>query len=110
MTTSWQRALIYSYLPFDRVLSAYQRSEDPEAAQRADDIVRRMEELYETGEIDAPPDTYHYTILCGTWARSGNKYSVDRVLQILVHMVERGSASLVFAPKCCVLVPSISCR
>lgn len=48
-----------------------------------------MEELYERGEIDAPPDTYHYTILCGTWARSGQKYAADRVLQILVHMVER---------------------
>lgn len=78
-------------LSFNRVLSAYLKSKDPEAAQRADNIVRRMESSYERGEIDTSPDTYHYTILCGTWARSGHRVSADRVLQILVHMVERGS-------------------
>ena len=40
------------------VLSAYQKSSDPSAAQRADKLVRRMEELYESGKIDVPPDVY----------------------------------------------------
>lgn len=43
---------------FFRVLSAYQKSDDPDAAHRADEIVRRMEQLYECGEMDTPPDTY----------------------------------------------------
>lgn len=76
------------------MLSAYQRSDDPDAAQRVDGIVRRMEELYESGKIDSPPDTYHYTMLCGTWARSGHKYAADRVLQILVHMGERAGTCM----------------
>jgi len=40
------------------VLSSYQKLPDASAAQRADDLVRRMEELYESGEIDTPPDVY----------------------------------------------------
>jgi len=79
------------------VLNAYQRSEDPQAALRADRLVRRMEQLFEAGEIDVPPDTYHYTILCGTWARSGDKFAAERVLQILVHMVERSSMFKIFS-------------
>jgi hypothetical protein len=30
-----------------------------------------------------------YTILCGAWARSGQKIAPQRCLQILAHMVER---------------------
>lgn len=50
-----------------------------------------MEELYNRGEIDDPPDTYHYTILCGAYARSGRKDAASRVLQILSHMIELSS-------------------
>jgi hypothetical protein len=56
-----------------------------------------MEELFEAGEIDTPPDTYHYTILLGTWARSGKKFAAERALQILVHMVERTSTFKTFS-------------
>lgn len=76
-------------VPLFSVLSAFQKSKDPEAALRAEAILRRMEEMYECGETDNPPDTYHYTILCGTWARSGNSTAASRVLQILSHMKER---------------------
>jgi hypothetical protein len=68
-----------------------QRSNDTDAAQRADALVFEMEELFAAGELEAPPDTYHYTILCGTWAKSGQPIAAERALQILVHMVERAS-------------------
>ena len=47
---------------FAAILHAYQKSTEPGAAQRADDIVRTMERLYLDGEIAYAPDVYHYTI------------------------------------------------
>jgi len=68
------------------------RSGDPNAAQRAEEVVRRMEDLYERKELAAPPDAYHYTILINTYARSPNPASTARrVLEILVHMVDRAN-------------------
>jgi pentatricopeptide repeat protein len=100
---------------FAAVLMAYQRasSSNPQAAIRADGLVRYMEELYVARTIPAPPDVYHYTILCGTWAKSSslhyysnsktststlvkgrraaykNNRASERCVQILVHMMKR---------------------
>jgi pentatricopeptide repeat protein len=74
------------------VLSAYQRSDDPSAAQRADDLITRMEELHETGDLATPPDVYHYTIVCATWAKSRQREGPNRVVQILAHMKDRHAA------------------
>lgn len=72
------------------MLSVYMRSGSPDAAQRAEEVVRRMEDLYERNELAAPPDTYHYTILINTYARSAENpaQAARRVLEILVYMVE----------------------
>lgn len=72
-------------------MTAYQRSRDSDAAQRADALVFQMEELFEMGMLEDPPDTYHYTILCGTWAKSGQRMAAKRALQILNHMADRAS-------------------
>ncbi len=77
---------------FAAVLNAQQRSGDPDAAERADCIVRQMEELYESGDLEASPDVFHYTILLSAWARSGSPRAADRCLQILTHMYERTKA------------------
>jgi pentatricopeptide repeat protein len=99
---------------FAAVLMAYQRSSstNPQAAIRADGLVRYMEELYVARTIPAPPDVYHYTILCGTWAKSSslhyysnsktssslvkgrrsaykNNRASERCVQILAHMMKR---------------------
>lgn len=84
----WQ-ALKPDAFSFAAVLSAYQKSSEPTAAERADQIVKRMEELYEAGEIDVQPDVYHYTILCSIWARSRKVLAADRCVQVLAHMIER---------------------
>jgi pentatricopeptide repeat protein len=75
---------------FAAVLTAYQRDATVAAADAADTLVQEMEELYEAGIIDSPPDVYHYTILTGVWAKSeqGQK-AADRSLEILAHMMER---------------------
>jgi len=82
-----------------RVLSVYMRTGGPDAEQRADDLVRRMEELHEKGELENPPDTCHYTILIKTYARSGRMdIAARRVLEILVRMVERANAGFQCVP------------
>ena len=78
---------------FALVLTCYQRS--PRAlAVRADALVRRMEELHRSGILDAPPDVYHLTILCGIWAQSLHPTAPDRCMEILVHMQERHRAGV----------------
>ena len=74
---------------FAAVLNAYQRSSDPSAAERADAIVRKMEELFDSGVSHTPPDVFHYTIVCSAWAKSGSDLAADRCIQILTHMYER---------------------
>jgi pentatricopeptide repeat protein len=76
---------------FAAVLSAYQRSSQPDA-ERSDALVRRMEEMYENAELESPPDVYHMTILCSTWAKSQHPRAADRCLEILRHMEERSRA------------------
>ena len=74
---------------FAAVLNALQRSNSPSATQRADNLVRKMEELFEAGESQTCPDVFHYTILASIWARSGLDNAPDRCLQILIHMYSR---------------------
>lgn len=82
---------------FTAVLTSYQRFQrtaGPLAPVRAAAIVRQMEELYEKGELESPPDVYHYTILCGVWARSRHPQAPDQCLQILTYMMERYQAGM----------------
>lgn len=75
------------------MLSVYMRSGESNAAQRADQLVHQMEEQYDQGKITISPDTYHYTILANTYARSRqNNMAAKRVLEILVHMMNRVKA------------------
>jgi hypothetical protein len=101
----WMNACNAYCFTTDRVLTAFQRSNDADAAQRADALVLEMEELFAAGELQAPPDTYHYTILCGTWAKSGQSIAPERALQILVKMMERASKLIAF----CAEVGSTAC-
>lgn len=75
---------------FAAVLTAYQRGATVAAASSADRLVAEMEELYEKGIISCSPDVYHFTILCGIWAKSEQgKTGADRSMEILAHMMER---------------------
>jgi len=69
--TRMQKVAKPDVFSFAALLHVYQKSPaDRGAAHRADSIVRTMEEMYLNGEIASPPDVYHYTIVCGCWARS----------------------------------------
>ncbi len=77
---------VFSYAA---LLHAYQKNASSEGAERADDIVRKMEQLYFDGILSDPPDVYHYTIVCACWARSGSPVASQRCWQILQHMHRR---------------------
>lgn len=77
---------VFSYAA---LLHAYQKNASPYAAERADDIVRQMEQLYCDGMLAAAPDVYHYTIACACWARSGQSIAAQRCWEILQHMETR---------------------
>lgn len=86
MHTAGNHPDVFSYAA---LLHAYQKIASPFAAQRADDIVRKMEQLYYDGMLTAAPDVYHYTIVCACWARSGESIAAQRCWEILQHMEMR---------------------
>uniref|UniRef100_A0A7S3Q844 Pentacotripeptide-repeat region of PRORP domain-containing protein n=1 Tax=Chaetoceros debilis TaxID=122233 RepID=A0A7S3Q844_9STRA len=77
---------VFSYAA---LLHAYQKNASAYAAQRADDVVRKMEQLYYDGVLSSAPDVYHYTIVCACWARSGESIAAQRCFEILQHMEGR---------------------
>jgi hypothetical protein len=77
---------VFSYAA---LLHAYQKNTFPESAQKADDIVRQMEQHYFDGIISSGPDVYHYTIVCACWARSGERVAAERCWEILQHMEQQ---------------------
>ena len=84
----------YNNLPnafsFAAVLTTMQRCPASSSiTERADRIVRMMEEYHKKGIVDYAPDVYHYTILCGVWAKSRLPFASDRCVQIIGHMMER---------------------
>jgi len=75
---------------FAAVLTTFQRCANTlSVTERADKIVRQMEELHQKGFLEDPPDVYHYTILAGVWAKSKVPGASERCVQILAHMMER---------------------
>jgi len=74
---------------YTAILRCYQGLATSQAAQRGNDVLSRMEELYETNVLDEPPDTYHYTIVCSTWSLSRSKYAPKKCIEILSRMKEK---------------------
>jgi hypothetical protein len=58
----YSEGVIPDVFSYAALLHAYQKNTFSGSAQRADEIVRRMEQLYFDGEITSAPDVYHYTI------------------------------------------------
>ena len=77
---------IYSYAS---ILHAYQKNKLVGGADRAGDILRKMEQLYVDGGLADPPDVFHYTIVCSCWARSGDEKAARKCSLILKKMQEK---------------------
>ena len=88
---------------FDQVLSALaQRSEgNPEAAQRAENILDHMETLADQGVEDAGPSLATYCAASGAWAKVGGlegAHKADGILRRIEQRLLRGEDS--FQPDC----------
>jgi len=88
---------------FDQVLSALaQRSEgNPEAAQRAENILNHMENLADQGVEDAGPSLATYCASSGAWAKTGGlegAQKADGILRRIEQRLLRGEDS--FQPDC----------
>jgi hypothetical protein len=55
---------------YTAVMKAYWKSDQPDAALRVEEIVRRMKQAYEAGNAGAKPDAHAMTVLLQTWAKS----------------------------------------
>ena len=62
------------------------------AAERADSILRRMTELYRTGQLHAKPETRTYSTVLGIWARSNRGKRIIAALPALKLLSEMEQA------------------
>jgi len=63
---------LYTY---NTVIDAWAKSckYEPDAAERAEALLRRMEEMHASGNKSVKPDTVSYTTVIDAWSKSGNK-------------------------------------
>jgi chorismate mutase len=58
------------------------------AAERAEVILNRMQELFESGNLDVKPDTICFSSVINAWARSRHRAAPQRAEAILNRMQE----------------------
>ena len=76
----------YSY---GAVMSSYSRSQLPDAGEKADALLNRLEGGIPSGEKTIYPDTANYLSAVRAWSRSGSPEAYTRAMAVLTRMVER---------------------
>ena len=71
------------------VLNAWAKSHAPDAAERAEDLLIRMHELYDAGIINEPPNLVCYNSVIAGWARSRSHGAAQRADDLLRVMQQR---------------------
>lgn len=72
---------------FNTILNCWARSRAPQAAQRADTILRHWEQRYANGDTALQPDVLAYNTVLTAWARSRKTdTTVKNVQQLLARM------------------------
>jgi hypothetical protein len=72
---------------FNAVIDAYAKSRLDDAAERAEQILRRMEDLYEAGE-DVKPNTRSFNSVINAWAKSGRSDAAEKAQDLLDFMTK----------------------
>jgi predicted nucleic acid-binding protein len=62
---------------------------EPAMAQRADDTLCRLEERFDTGEIDFSPNVFSYNLVIEGWVRSRDANAATRACDVLRKLVKR---------------------
>lgn len=74
------RPNLYSY---SALVNAYAKSRDPEAAQKAEDVLFGMYEAYRKGNKDLKPNTKLVTAVIDCWQRSGRRDAGEKAEALL---------------------------
>lgn len=73
---------------FSAVLHAWSKSKDPQAAERAEAFLMQMHIMYQSKQLDNPPNVYCYTNVLSCFAKSRKPGSGTRALAILQSMMK----------------------
>jgi len=75
-----------STVSYNALLNAWSKSRSPDAPQRVESILREMIESYHAGNRDVRPDVVSFTTVIDTLAKSGQRGSGQRGLELLEEM------------------------
>jgi pentatricopeptide repeat protein len=77
---------------FSLVVTAWSKSAEIQAAQRAETVLKQMRRMYEAGAVAMKPDFLIYSSLITCWAHSQLNGAPERALAILGEMRQRAKA------------------
>lgn len=81
---------------FNSAITAWSRSGSKGAAQKAEGLLQRMEELYEAGNTNLQPSSRVYTSVISAWAKSndpGSALRAEILLKLMWGLYKRGNES-----------------
>jgi pentatricopeptide repeat protein len=70
------------------VLSGLAKSRQPDAGERAEQILHAVKEMSKSGDLDESPDVIMYNIVLDCWAKSASRDALVRSKQFLDKMIE----------------------
>ena len=86
-TFSTARKCRPSAMIYQAVLNAYANSKEPGSAQKAEQILHKMELLYRRGYDKLRPRTVSYNTVIASWAYSADPGAAERAEAIIYHML-----------------------
>jgi hypothetical protein len=72
---------------FNSVLKAWAESNVHDAPIQCEQILQRMQYLYENGQADCEPNVVSFNTVLDSWAKSSRREAPERAEAILRHMV-----------------------
>mmetsp|Transcript_9875 Transcript_9875/g.14278 ORF Transcript_9875/g.14278 Transcript_9875/m.14278 type:complete len:112 (+) Transcript_9875:275-610(+) len=76
-------------ISFTSVIDAWANSGDKRGPSRAEQIMRKMDELSKLGDQDLRPNTKTFNAVINAYVKSGDKGSTSKVKQLLAEMEQR---------------------
>ena len=71
---------------FSTVLTAWLKSKEPTAAERAEAILRTMQKLHKAGILEVEPNSIAFNIVLTAWFQSNDRYAPRRAEMLLTEM------------------------
>lgn len=86
-------------ISFSTVMMAWSKSRDHDAPDRAEKLLRQLENLYSEGNEKCKPDLYCFSLLMSCWTKSRDRrkeapWRVESILRRLQAMAKNGDTSM----------------